>query len=86
MRLSFASALVVASMLGVFGPGEAAAAPVTAAALPMATAVPDRSVENVYYYRGRQYPYRYRGRYYSYRYKGRYYQHRYQRHGQWHYY
>jgi hypothetical protein len=86
MRLSIVSALVVAGMLGVCRSHEAAAAPATAVMLPMAAAPSGNAIEDVYYYRGRQYPYRYRGRYYSYRYNGRYYQHRYQRHGRWYYY
>jgi hypothetical protein len=77
MRLSLLPLVAVTSVLGVYAPHHAAAAPVTAA-ISLVSPVPAGGLtEDVYYYRGRYYPYRYGGHYYS---------HRYYRGGRWRYY
>jgi hypothetical protein len=86
MRFGVPWAMVVAGLLSVAAPHEAAAAPVTTIATRIPPALVDGSIQKVYYYRGRYYPYYYRGSYYPYRYQGQYFRYRYYRYGRWHYY
>ena len=87
--LSLLSVMIVAGLLIVPEPHEAAAAPVMPAAtriIPAMAAMAGRSIAKIYYYHGHYYPSYYHGGYYPYRYGGQYYRHRHYRYGRWHYY
>jgi hypothetical protein len=77
MRLSLLSVTIMAGVLSVPVPREAAAVPVTTATPWITLSQVGGSILDVYYYHGRSYRYRYGGHYYG---------HRYYRYGRWHYY
>ena len=75
-HLGLLAVMVIAGLLSVPAPHEAAAAPVTTAAPQIPATLATGSIERIYYYRGGYYPYSYRGMYFR---------HRYYRYGRYHY-